>query len=261
MAKTDASVGKPVVVATRPPHQNEAWAKLIAEQGYEVALAPMMSINPVDDSPQVKASIVRLDEFNKIIFVSQNAVAHGFDWIDTYWPEFPLDVHCYGVGLKTTQAIQSRLDALTASIESAQGSMTSEDLLALPSLQDVVHQKVLIMRGVGGRTKLQETLAERGAHVQLCELYHRRPLTLPEHFVADYADREWIIPVFSGETLQILTDQLMSVGVKLNKISVIVPSERVRQMAEVAGYKRKRVAVASNATEMAMLNALQTLSH
>jgi uroporphyrinogen-III synthase len=56
----------------------------------------------------------------------------------------------------------------------AEGSDT-EALLAMPQLAHISGQRVLIVRGVGGRELLADVLVERGAQVQLAEVYTREP--------------------------------------------------------------------------------------
>ena len=54
-----------------------------------------------------------------------------------------------------------------------QDRFDSESLLALPEMQAVNNQKVMIFRGVGGREVLADTLKSRGAEVHFAECYQR----------------------------------------------------------------------------------------
>jgi uroporphyrinogen-III synthase len=51
----------------------------------------------------------------------------------------------------------------------------SEALLAMPQLAHMSGQRVLIVRGAGGRDLLGDTLISRGAQVQYAEVYTREP--------------------------------------------------------------------------------------
>ena len=112
--------------------------------------------------------VLDFDQFDKVIFVSQNAVEHAFNWLHDYWPQLPVGISYFAVGEKTAQAL--RAQGLSAQVASG---MTSEALLNLPALTEVWGQKILICRGRGGLPKLGENLHQRGARVRYLELYER----------------------------------------------------------------------------------------
>lgn len=221
---------------------------------------PLLEIVPAvsdEDRHKIKSIILNLDHYQHIIFVSQNAVEKAFEWIDSYWPQLPVGAQLYAVGSKTAAAVQRHQADVTVCGE----AMNSEALLALPDLLPVDGHKVLICRGKGGRPKLADVLLERGAKVDYCELYERR---LPEraseqlatqlHALADqyYADRHHIVPVFSGDTLQNLM-QVLPDCLHKSRVSLVVPAQRVADMAQALGFTN--ICVAHNATEASMLAA------
>ena len=248
----------PLLWSTRPSHQNTLWQQQLSTLGETVAL-PLLEIVPIssDEAQQaVKSLVLDLDQFEHVLFVSQNAVAHAFDWFERYWPQMPAGIRLYAVGSKTAEAVRS----YDAEVIECGEAMNSEALLALPSLQQVTHQKVLICRGQGGRPTLAEVLEQRGAHVSYCELYQR---ALPNEAANQCAtlphDRRHIIPLFSGETLQNLILALPSTMNK-HETTLIVPAQRVATMAHEAGFNN--VTVAKNASQDAMLAATrQCLNH
>ena len=246
-----------LILATRPARQNKSWAELLQRAGFRVQEQPLLAIQPVTElskQEQIKSKILSLDDYSKLIFVSQNAVKFGFEWIDQYWPQFPVGIKCYGVGKKTAGLIGELLAEYSVSIEFADQAMTSEELIALPSLENIEHQKILLFRGVGGRTKIQEALTARGAVVEHCELYSRLPLKV-DFKRLDCPSEDIVVPVFSGETLQNLFQQVKETLVGWNTISLVVPGERVARQAEKMGFKY--ITQAQNASEEAMMEALQ----
>lgn len=248
----------PLFWSTRPSHQNTLWQQQLSTLGETVAL-PLLEIVPISSEAAqqaIKRLVLDLDQFEHVLFVSQNAVAHAFDWLDRYWPQMPAGIQFYAVGSKTAEAVRSH----QADVIECGEAMNSEALLALPSLQQVSHQKVLICRGQGGRPKLAEVLEQRGAKVSYCELYQR---TLPNKAAQQCAalpeNRQHIIPLFSGETLQNL---LLALPSTMNKheTTLIVPAQRVATQAREAGFSN--VTVAANASQDAMLAATrQCLTH
>lgn len=253
------------IVVTRAEPQAKSWCQSLEREGFTTVNFPVMEIVPVSDNAHkqaVKTHILELDDFSVLIFVSQNAVAHGFNWIDDYWPQFPETLSCLAVGAKTEQAVRKRLEQFGVHTEShinADSKMDSEALLAMPVLEDVKDKKILIFRGLGGRTKLYETLQARGAHVSHCELYERKlPLAAAAQLkqLRPHIEND-IVTVFSGESLENLHSLLQKETKNWQDLSIVVPSARVSEQAATLGFKK--VTQALNATEEAMYQALLTL--
>lgn len=243
---------KACVWATRPAHQNAPWQLQLAALGAQVIALPLMAITPLQEPAaveRIKQRVLKLDEYAHVLFVSQNAVAEAFRWFEDYWPQLPVGIQYYAVGAKTAKAVA----AFGVIVNAAGDAMNSEALLALPELQHVAGSKVLICRGQGGRPKLGEELAARGAKVDYLELYQRG---IPPAAKAQLAEVDWrqrhVIPVFSGETLQNVLSILPSAANK-SAISLVVPAEHIAEQARLAGFTK--LAVAQNASEPAMLAA------
>ncbi|MCW8195484.1 uroporphyrinogen-III synthase [Proteobacteria bacterium 005FR1] len=251
------------IVITRPRAQALKWQKGLQAMGASTYLLPILEIAPVSDSAAVEAvktRILALADYDKIIFVSQNAVQHAMDWIDRYWPQLPVGIRYFAVGGATAAAAREWGLEITAADE----AMNSEALLALSELQAVENEKILICRGLGGRTHLGEQLFQRGAQVDYCELYERR---LPASAEADVArlapelirNREAgsriVIAVHSGESLQNLSRVLKRNGnAELKSAVLLVPGARVAELASSLGFRH--ILVAENATDEAMTRAL-----
>ena len=144
-----ANAPQRLVWATRPAHQNAAWQTQLSALGPEVIALPLLDIVPLagdDETQRIKQHVLKLDEYQHVLFVSQNAVAEAFRWFEDYWPQLPVGIHYYGVGAKTAKAIA----AFGVPVLEAGAAMNSEALLALPELKDVQDSKILICRGQGG---------------------------------------------------------------------------------------------------------------
>jgi len=262
------------VIATRPLEQNTPWCGLLQQQGFEVLNLPLLSIVPVTAKPQILALrhiIQNIDCVDSVIFVSQNAVHHGFRWLQEFWPQLPIGIQFFAVGTKTAKCIEQYLSAWGAAAErsiitAGQMAMNSEELLSLPQLQSLDLQKILICRGEGGRPKLEQVLVARGAKVQLCELYRREfpptaAMTLSQASIEVGSD---IMTVFSGETLTNLVRALSRCSdeqkQKIKQLPLIVPGERVAEQARALGFVS--LGIAQNASEPKMLEAvLNGISH
>jgi uroporphyrinogen-III synthase len=204
-----------------------------------------MNIESVGESQQIKSQILELDNFHKAIFVSGNAVELGLQWIDKYWPMLPVGIEYFAVGERTAALLkEADIDALHPA-----GRQNSEELLQLEQLQQLENQRVIIFRGVGGREILAETLTERGARVEYCELY-RRLIDSQQLALAQQQSTDCLI-AHSGELIQAMGE---AEDTGFVDTAVVVPSERVAAIATALGYRR--VISAENALPESMLAAV-----
>jgi uroporphyrinogen-III synthase len=254
--------------ATRPPHQNAAWSLQLQTMGYPVIDLPLLDIvvkQGHEDLAALRARLQRLDEYQRVFFVSQNAVAATFTLLDELWVELPLGTLFYGIGQQTASAIAQHLDRWGASHRVVAGSATmdSESLLSRPELQTLAGENILICRGEGGRPLLGDELSLRGARVDYCELYERRcPGDLASRLAGLPAGEHWV-PVFSGEALANLlrewpwakTYPWAKMAESPLRLQLLLPTERVADQARLAGCQS--VWVAPNASQAAMLASLQ----
>ncbi|MBX2809840.1 MAG: uroporphyrinogen-III synthase [Cellvibrionaceae bacterium] len=249
------------LLLTRPQAQATHWAPLLQKLGAQVSLLPMMVIEAVShqrDKQAIINRILRLDDYQSVIFVSQNAVYFGAQWIDAYWPQLPLGLQFFAVGEATAKQLQETLGPMGATIVSPQMAMNSEALLALDALKTIAQQKIAIFRGRGGRPYLGEQLHARGAQVDYIELYYRRrPPSIDRQILAHFkaTSAQAITVVHSGETLENLCQSLNPADVGwLQQHPLLVPGARVAQQAQNKGFST--IIRAVNATHPSMIEAL-----
>jgi len=257
------------VVVTRPKAQAEPWAERLSAMGAQASVISLLEIVPVSEETQIRAiknRILDFDLYRKAIFVSQNAVAHGFEWLENYWPQLPIGVDFFAVGETTAKQLQEHGVRVTDLAQSQTGAMTSETLLQSPALQSVAGEKILIFRGLGGRPHIGEVLSERGALVDYCELYER---LLPPESVPAFTQLltgnldNLVVVLQSGEALENLQKIVRQMTVNPQAVMVnmhlLVPSQRILELAKMAGFTK--VSAACNATEASMLQGLLDLKH
>ena len=248
------------VLVTRPEGEAAATLRALLEgAGYEVYSQPLLAIEGIPElSPTQRGFLLELDSYRHVIFISTNAVRFGMALLAEYWPQPPTGPAWYAVGTATTAALAAfGIHAVTPG-----DAMTSEGLLALPGLRDVRDQRVLIVKGEGGRETLKQELVHRGARVDEFACYRRSVPSIPVGELARKLSR-WgveIALISSGEGLANLLLLLTPTETsKLKHVALIVPSERVARLAQEAGFDQ--VVTARNATDSAMLHALQQWSH
>jgi uroporphyrinogen-III synthase len=130
----------------------------------------------------------------------------------------------------------------------------SESLLTLPEMIDVAGKKVMIIRGVGGRDVLAETLKARGAQVTFAECYQRtNPQTDCDLLAQLYAEKKLhAIVVTSSEAMRHLLN-LADNPDWLRNVTLFVNHARI---AELPAQKGLKIQVAEELGDEAMLNKL-----
>jgi uroporphyrinogen-III synthase len=155
------------VLVTRPEHQANHLCQLIEAEGGATVRYPALIIKPRPDRAAVRAAVGPADRYDLAVFVSANAVRFGADMLGER-----RDMPIAAVGQATAAALNAA--GYRVSLMPSEGA-DSEALLAMPQLAHMSGQRVLIVRGTGGRDLLFEAMTARGAQVQHAEVYAREP--------------------------------------------------------------------------------------
>ncbi|CAD6881735.1 Uroporphyrinogen-III synthase (EC 4.2.1.75) [Methylomonas albis] len=241
------------ILVTRPAAQAENLSNLIAQHGGMPIRFPTLEIVEERPDPGLLSQATASDW---LIFTSTNAVDFA---IKAFGGKMPVlrKFKIAAVGAATADALRQSgwpVDCVPAS------EFNSEGLLAEPELQALAGMRCVIVRGIGGREKLAESLRNRGAEVIYLEVYSRRqPVMDSSDLRADIAQgRLDAVTITSVEALQNLLAMLDGESIVLLKsILLVVMSERIGQAAEDSGFKQ--IAVSAQPTDAAILENLTTL--
>lgn len=245
---------KPAVLITRPAGQTQALCAGLKSLGFLSHSQPMLELVPLEvlGSAQNQC-LARLDQYQHVIFISGNAVNFGMKWILEVWPELPA-INWYAIGSATAE----RLRESGVSHVHSSARMTSESLLAGPELEQVAKHRVLLVKGFGGRVSLRDHLLARGAIVDEFNCYTRMCPGLAPGEMAKKLN-QWapgLVLISSGEGFANMLSLLSPLeSSKLAVVPLIVPSERVAQLAKERGFAD--VHCAANASDAAMLEAVK----
>jgi uroporphyrinogen-III synthase len=223
------------ILICRPEPEASRLAQAFRAAGAEVRQMPLMAREPLPETPERRSILQELDNFSHIIAVSPYAASLLLDEIDHWWPQVPMGIQWYGVGAGTA-AVFAEHGLLPNKPENG---WTSEALLALPGLQDLEHEKVLLARGEDGRELIRQTLEQRGARITVLPLYRRfRPYYAANELQDNFAAfRPEVIIALSGETLNNLIDVGSAFQQTLHDALLVVPAERVSENAHKAGFR------------------------
>ncbi|MGY3941986.1 uroporphyrinogen-III synthase [Aeromonas tecta] len=238
-----------VPLVVRPARQADELVQLLRRSGHHPLCCPLLETRAGSELHQLPQLLAKADV---VIAVSMHAVnfAHHF-LLQTglTWPH----IDYFAVG-------QASADAFAEVGIQAQSpeDPRSEGLLLLPALQKLTGKRVLILRGNGGRDLIARTLASRGALVHYCATYERHypeldGNALTHHWQAAGLDS---LLITSGELLQRLLELVPSQQQPwLYDRLLVVPSPRVAEQAEAAGFTR--IVIAQGASNQALTAALE----
>ncbi len=233
------------VLVTRPAPQGRVLADGIITRGGQATFFPTIDFIQRD----VSAELAQLSAQEWIIFTSPQAVA-------ALNPD---------VLRKTTSKIAAIGAGTAKALTEAGVTVTlyptaewnSEGLLALPEFTHVTHQKIAIIRGVGGRELLDKVLAERGATV-LSVIAYERILPKLDAGPVQAAIREHNFDCIVTTSATGVENLLTLIGPDLQKnvltIPLFVMSERIKMLAEQLGFRT--IVVIQTASNEAIIDAL-----
>jgi uroporphyrinogen-III synthase len=242
------------VLVTRPAQQAAALAQAIRTAGGEAFEFPALDIEAVPPAALCEP-LAHLAAADIAIFISPNAAQFGMAAIRA-GGALPHAIRVFAVGPGTARALEAQGvgDTVTpgepplpnplpqagegANVMPTPINHDSEALLALPQLQEVAGKRVVIVRGVGGRALLADTLAARGAVVHFMECYRRvRPQADAAPLLARWqAGGIDAVTVTSAETLHNLAALLGEAGAPLLAATpLFAPHEKIAEAARRFG--------------------------
>ncbi|SHN90145.1 Uroporphyrinogen-III synthase [Bathymodiolus heckerae thiotrophic gill symbiont] len=236
------------VLLIRPLAQVQTLEALVADSGYKPLLFPTLKIKSI--SAKLKHS-----QYDVVIFISVNAVEHGLVLLDQIHP-----AKIFTVGAATAQ----KLNDYGISVDDfPKEKPSSEALLALNSVSQLRHKKVLIFRGKGGRETLKNGLEKNHNQVEYIEVYDRVVCTLtPDHKTSlniFLSNNQGVISITSNENL----DGLISLATQLNQLDklktylLVVLSQRIEKYALSLGFTQTLITV--DISDQAIVTVLEDI--
>ncbi|PVY76923.1 uroporphyrinogen-III synthase [Tamilnaduibacter salinus] len=223
------------VLICRPQPEGDRLATRLADQGATTRCLPLLERRSVPDSPERRTLIQELDRYQHVFAVSPGAARAFVNVADDWWPQWPVQLHWYGVGKGTADVLRTAGLPVTT----PDAGHTSEALLALDALQELDGDRILIAKGRGGRGLLSHALTERGGRVDEMVLYERVPIRHDDKTVRDSLvgfDPQAVV-VLSVETLNNLVSLGKNTDAALWQRTLLVPAARVAEKAREAGFQ------------------------
>jgi uroporphyrinogen-III synthase len=206
------------VWVTRSQPGADRQAADLRAAGHEAIVAPVLrAVATIGTPPK--------GPFDLLIFLSEHAVRFGLPalqrapWLST--------ARILAVGARTAAVLGE------AGIEASapDGPATSEGLLDSSLLDGIDGRRVLLVRGIGGRSVLAGELRRRGAAVFGYACYRREPLSGVDAAVRGCD----VIVVSSGDGLREV-DRLWRAAGGAAAVPLLVPSARVARLGVELGF-------------------------
>ncbi len=219
------------IVVTRPAGQAAEFAALLQAQGAVPVLFPTIDIAPLADCAELDAALAALHDVDPAVdlavFVSANAVSHTFERLAKLGITWPRQVQVAATGPATAAQLSARgIEHVIHPL----ARFDSEGLIAELDRIGMAPQRVLIVRGEGGREWLLDHLVKRGATVRAVASYRR---------VRGTADAAPLLRLATGRQLAAITvtsseggENLMAMlgseaAAAINGIPMFVPHPRI----------------------------------
>ncbi len=193
------------------------------------------------------------EDFQQAIFISANAVIYSVQKSKMLIDMLPDQLIAVGQGTANC-LYEAGFNNIVIPEQ-----FNSEGLLALPQLQDVTGQQILIIKGRGGRTLLEKTLTNRGAICHHLDVYGRVTGLINVDRWNEFlsAGKQNIITIASVEAMVAINNQpdRDSWG---ESVILVVASERIQEKALQYGYQQ--IKLADTASNDAMVAAITQLT-
>ncbi|MFK8078284.1 MAG: uroporphyrinogen-III synthase [Granulosicoccus sp.] len=236
----------PTILITRPEGQHQYLLASCESLGFNVRHLPCLTISPIDSIGEMQHKTRFADV---ILFTSRNAVVHAHKQLPLPW----LNKAVHAIGSATA----SSLAELNQAIEfDPEPPFNSESFLQ--QLSSKPPQKILIVKGAGGRDLIASALKSKGWEVDTVDVYRRSlPVLSAEDISSAFRKPSpQIISITSNETLENLVTLVKDHWKLVRDLPLVVNSQRCQDLANAMGFTQQAL-VASSAGDIGQIELFQ----
>ena len=162
---------KIALISTRPQETNVQLSDKLKNSEIKLLSFPLTEIHPFNNYQIFDGVIKNIKTYQHIIFISTNAVHFFLERVKKLSLQIPKNLIFSSIGPTTKLLLQKKL---SVDVHSPIKIFDSEHLLKEKIYNNVEGQKILIIRGEGGRETLKNALEEKGGIVNYGECYVRK---------------------------------------------------------------------------------------
>ncbi|MDX1527316.1 MAG: uroporphyrinogen-III synthase [Gammaproteobacteria bacterium] len=244
------------VILTRPRHQCDTLIEMLNRVGAEARCLPVIDIEPPRDADAAVDALERFGCYDVAIFTSANAVSGALS-LKPDLPEIAHPPEVAAVGPATRRALERAGVDVNIVPET---HYSSEGLLSHPRFEAsaVRGNKVLIVKGEGGRGLLAEALGRAGATVAQADVYRRsQPEVRISELLPEPLSGFDLIVITSGTAIEHLLDVASEAERRqILAMPMLVSSERIAAIARHRGVRQSPL-VAEGPEDEALVRAVE----
>ena len=162
---------KIALISTRPQKTNVQLSDELKNSEIKLLSFPLTEIHPLNNYQIFDGVIENIKTYQHIIFISTNAVHFFLERVKKLSLQIPKNLIFSSIGPTTKLLLQKKL---SVDVHFPIKTFDSEHLLKEKIYNNVEGQKILIIRGEGGRETLKNALEEKGGIVNYGECYVRK---------------------------------------------------------------------------------------
>ena len=162
---------KIALISTRPQKTNLQLSDELKKSEINLLSFPLTEIHPLNNYQIFDGVIKNIKNYQHIIFISTNAVHFFLERVKKLSLQIPKNLIFSSIGPTTKLLLQKKL---SVDVHFPIKTFDSEHLLKEKIYNNVEGQKILIIRGEGGRETLKNALEEKGGIVNYGECYVRK---------------------------------------------------------------------------------------
>ena len=162
---------KIALISTRPQETNVQLSDELKKSEIKLLSFPLTEIYPLNNYQIFDGVIKNIKTYQHIIFISTNAVHFFLERVKKLSLQIPKNLIFSSIGPTTKLLLQKKL---SVDVHFPIKTFDSEHLLKEKIYNNVEGQKILIIRGEGGRETLKNALEEKGGIVNYGECYIRK---------------------------------------------------------------------------------------
>ncbi len=236
------------ILITRPSGQEKNLVEHCEALGLSVRHLPCIDIKPIQ-VPDIELD--KILQADCVLFTSQNAVVHAHSLKPFPWP----DLQIHAIGRTTADALHTLGQDVHLQPEEP---YNSESYLRQLNIVDT--QRLVIVKGEGGRQLIQQQLSGAGWSVQTIDVYKRSLPCMDKNVITNCLQNPVpdIISITSNESLTNLQSLAQEYWPSLLGASLVVNSQRAKSLAESLGFT-SRIEVASPAGDEGQVRAISRL--
>lgn len=244
------------VILTRPRHQCDALMAMLHGLGAEARCLPVIEIESPQNTEAALDGLERFGRYDVAIFTSANAV-RGALALKPDLPDTAPKPDIAAVGPATARALEKAGMAVTIIPEE---HYSSEGLLSHPRFEasQVRGNRVLIVKGEGGRGLLAEALGGAGARVAWVDVYRRsRPEVKISELLPEPLSAFDLMVITSGTAIEHLFDIASEAERRqILTMPMLVSSERIAAIARDCGVRQSPL-VSDGPEDEALVRAVE----